>query len=50
MKSQIIIISLYMEIKVTIILLLIIITPGDLTNEEIPRCGIGKHQGERACF
>ena len=44
------IISLYMQTKVTIILLIIIITPGELTNEEIPRCGIGKHQGECACF
>lgn len=45
-----ILISLYMQIKRTIILLLIIITPGELTNEEIPRCGIGKPQDERTCF
>jgi hypothetical protein len=43
-------IPLYMQIKVTIILLLITITPGELTNEEIPRCGTGEHQGERARF
>jgi len=39
-----------MQNKVTIILLLIKINPGELTNEEIPRRGIGKHQGERARF